>query len=159
MKKIIFFLFFLLPLVQAVAVTPTNLDFGVLERGEDVSRELLVVNNGEEKLDYRIRGVYNDDFVLDPGERILLTVKLEVVDKEDGKYEDVIRVEEIVGMNLVNAITIKVKYKVKGGDFSSEYLDFENVKTKKQKFPYLYVVVGVFLLSLGVYGVFSKKKV
>ena len=79
MKYFLFFLL-LLPSVTALAVTPTNLHFGSVERGEIITREVLVVNTLEQNIDVIISGVYSDEFNLGPLESRIIGVELEIFD-------------------------------------------------------------------------------
>ena len=157
MKKIIFFFFLFLPFVSGLAVTPTSLDFGSLERGSEVYRELLVVNNENFPIEYKISGFYSKEFVLFDGESILVDVRLKAVDLEDGDYSEYLRVEEVYGSNLVNAISVKVNYRVDGGDYSYDSLNLEGVEVAKG-IPWFLGIGVVGLLGVGVYGYRKKFK-
>ena len=157
MKKIIFFFLLFLPFVSGLAVTPTSLDFGSLSRGEEVYRELLVVNNENFPLEFSISGFYSEEFVLFDGESALVDVKLRVIDLEDGDYVEYLRVEEVYGSNLVNAVSVKASYRVDGGDFSSDSLNLEGVKVKKG-IPWFLGLGVIGLLGVGVYGYMKKFK-
>ncbi|MBT3323512.1 hypothetical protein HN681_01585 [archaeon] len=158
MKKIIFFLFLFLPVVSGLAVTPTSLDFGEVSRGEIVVRELLIINNENFPVEFEIEGFYDDSFILFEGESALIDVELKVIDKEDGDYEDYLVVKENYGSNLVNAVSIKVVYRVEGGDFSNENLNLEDVKVGDYGFSILYGIALVGLLGVGSFGYIRKKK-
>ncbi|MDP3918356.1 MAG: hypothetical protein Q8Q35_00425 [Nanoarchaeota archaeon] len=147
MKYLLFFIL-LLPTVLGVAVTPTSLDFGEVERGEEVVRELLVINNEDFTKEYKVG---DEEFFLFPGEDRLIPVSLEVVDKEDGKYEEYLKVEEKYSSELVNIVSIRIVYRVNGGKFTDEKLDFSSIKVRKS-FPYMALLSGIGLLGVGIYG-------
>ncbi|MBL7052038.1 MAG: hypothetical protein ISS01_03020 [Nanoarchaeota archaeon] len=158
MKKIIFFLFLFLPCVSGLAVTPTSLDFGEISRGETVVRELLIINNENFPVEFEIEGFYDNSFILFESESNLVNVELKIIDKEDGDYEDFLVVKENYGSNLVNAVSIKVKYRVEGGDYSNVDLNLENVKVKGYGFSILYGIALVGLLGVGSFGYVRKRK-
>jgi hypothetical protein len=157
MKKIIFFFLLFLPGVSGVAVTPTSLDFGSLARGEEVYRELLVVNNENFPIEYKMSGFYSEEFILFDGESSLVNVKLRIVDQEDGDYTEYLRVEEVYGSNLVNAISVKANYRVSGGDYSSDSLNLEGVEVAKGV-PWILGIGVIGLLGIGAFGYMRKFK-
>ena len=67
-------------------------------------------------------------------------------------------VKENYGSNLVNAVSIKVKYRVEGGDYSNVDLNLENVKVKGYGFSILYGIALVGLLGVGSFGYVRKRK-
>ncbi len=149
--KYFFLLLLFLPTVSAVAVTPTSIDFGELERGKVVVREVLVVNTLDTKNEFQVSGVYSDSFSLDAKESKVLEVPLEVVDQEDGKYEDYLRVEEVHD-TLVNAVSIPVVYRVRGGTFTDERLNLHGVDVYDPETISFAIVAALGLLGVGIYG-------
>ena len=92
-----------------------------------------------------------------PPHKVEVNVEL-IKDKEDGDYEDYLVVKENYGSNLVNAVSIKVVYRVEGGDFSNENLNLEDVKVGDYGFSILYGIALVGLLGVGSFGYIRKKK-
>tara|TARA_Y100000310_G_scaffold196122_1_gene196135 strand:- start:8 stop:493 length:486 start_codon:yes stop_codon:yes gene_type:complete len=157
MKYIIIFLLFL-PMVSGLAVSPTSLDFGEVARGDNVVREVLVVNNEDITVSYEIVGLYADSFSLDVGESVVVPVSLEVVDKDDGKYEDMVTIEAHYGSNIVNAVSIPVVYRVSGGDYSEVSFNFDDVKVKGTEWSWWHIVAGVSLLGVGGFAYHKRRK-
>jgi hypothetical protein len=155
-----FFLFFLilLPTVTALAITPTEIDFGELERGQTVTRELLIINTLDQKTTITINGIYKDSFVLKPNEKKLLQIPFTPIDKEDGIYKEDLIIQEDYGTNLVNAIRIPVHYKINGGKFSYEDLNLEGIKTDKRGIPLPFMIGAGSLLTIGTAGIIQKRK-
>ena len=152
-----FFLFLLLlPSVSAIAVTPTSLDYGEMERNEIVIREILVVNTLDHKNQFQVSGMHTERFYLDAKESKVLEIPLEVVDKDNGKYEDYVRIEEMYD-TMVNAVTIPVVYRVRGGKFTAESLDLHGVDVYNPETISFAILAALGLLGVGIYGWRRKK--
>jgi hypothetical protein len=156
MKYFLFFLL-LLPSVTALAVTPTNLHFGSVERGEIITREVLVVNTLEQNIDVIISGVYSDEFNLGPLESRIIGVELEIFDLSDGRYIEELIIEEDFSSTVVNRISLPVKYHVLGGNFDFSALDLENIESGKKR-SWLTYVLGTSVLGVGTLGYIRKKR-
>lgn len=156
--KYFLFLILFLPMVSGLAVSPTSLDFGEVARGEEVVREVLVVNNEEVKVEYKFVGLYVDSFSLSEGESKVIPVTLEVVDKEDDKYEDMLTIEAHYGSNIVNAVSIPVVYRVSGGSYTKVSFNFDDVKVRGTEWSWLHVVAGVSLLGVGAFSYHRKRR-
>tara|TARA_Y100000310_G_scaffold310408_1_gene355618 strand:- start:171 stop:662 length:492 start_codon:yes stop_codon:yes gene_type:complete len=154
-----FFLFLLLlPCVSGLAVTPTSLDYGSLSRGEEVVREILVVNTLDETVAFEVRGFFETSFSLDAREQIVLSLPLYVSDLKDGEYTDTLEIAEVYDTNLVHAVAIPVHYHVSGGAFSNVSLDFSQVDVAKKRNVSLAVVFAGSFLSVCAYGLYRRKK-
>lgn len=147
-----FFLFLLLlPLAGAVAVTPTSLDYGELARGETVTREILIVNTLPHTQDFQITGMYSDTFSLAAGEKKKISIPLEVVDEENGKHTETLRVEEVYSDTLVNAVSIPVVYRITGGAHTDETFNFDGVTTYNKENILFFVILGIAIVGGGIY--------
>jgi len=158
--KFIFLFIFLLPMASALAVTPTSLDFGELARGETATREILVINTLSQTHEFRMTGVYSEDFSLDAHEKKKISIILYPVDENDGMHTDVLRVEEVYGDNLVNAVSLPVAYRIRGGAYTNETLNFDSVHMKDPERVAFIVLLGIAAVGAGSYALvyFRKKK-
>ena len=155
--KYIFLFFLFLPMVSAVAVTPTSLDFGEMERGEVSVREVLVVNTLDESNQFIVSGMYTEKFTLGAKESKIIEVTLEVVDQENGRFEDYVRIEEVHD-NVVNAISIPVVYRVRGGKFTDESLNLAGVEVYDPETISFAILAALGLMGVGIYGWRRRKR-
>jgi hypothetical protein len=158
--KYVFLFLFLLPMVSALAVTPTSLDFGELERGASAVREVLVVNTETEVLSFRLRGFQEEEFKLEGKESRVITLSFTVGDISDGSYDDVLYIEEVYA-SFSHGVAIPVQYYVKGGDSSDIALDLAGVNVAgsfDMERLSMFIVLGGSLLGVGLYGWRRRKK-
>ncbi len=102
--KFSFFLFLLLiPSVSALAVTPTSID---LRDGSEA--QLYVYNTLEKEMDFRITGIYSENFTLGPLEE--KRIVFSYFGKNPGSFKSSILVQEIYTSELTNGIEIPVTY-------------------------------------------------
>lgn len=156
--KILFFFLLLLPMASALAVTPTSLDFGELARGETATREILVINTLSQTHEFRVTGVYSEDFSLDAHEKKKISITLDPVDEDDGMHTDVLRVEEVYGDNLVNAVSLPVVYRIRGGAYTDETLNLDSVQMKDPERVAFIVLFGIAIVGACSYALVSFRK-
>ncbi|MFH1456314.1 MAG: hypothetical protein ABIF40_05180 [archaeon] len=134
-----FFLIFLilLPTVNALAITPTNLDFGTVQRGDFVERELMVFNNLNENVNIKLTSdsdfitFSENDFSLNITDKKLITIKSEPY-LTDGNYSNLIYITELSetqqALNIVNTIAIPDSINIKGGtEIKPSFTNIETV--------------------------------
>jgi len=168
-----YFLIFLilLPTVNALAITPTNLDFGIIERGETIERELMVFNNLNENVDIKLTSdsdfiSFNEnEFSLDLTNKKLVTIKAEPY-LSDGNYSNLIYITELSktqqALNIVNTIAVPFTVNIKGGtEIKPSFTNIETVSVSPitgqatgvkvrngAKWYYLFVLIPIIALIL-----------
>jgi hypothetical protein len=155
MIKKIFLFILILPMVNALAVSPTTLNLGEIERGEVVNKEVMVVNNLGQDVDILFRGMYYNTYRLDPFEKKVFTVPFKIIDEPDGDYIEYLYIQEELSNAVANAIGIKIEYRVLGGDYSYEAISYES---PKKNYSILGILAGVGILGVGIFGYVKKKK-
>ncbi len=99
-----FFLFFLfcMPFVSALAVTPTSITLS-----EENGAQVYVYNTQEQSIDFRVHGIYAENFTLAPYE-----IKTVSVPAQTGSpfAQGSLTIEEVYPEGFVNAISIPVSY-------------------------------------------------
>ena len=158
--KYIFLFLFLLPSVSALAVTPTSVDFGEVERGVFIEREILIVNTIGSSVVFNIKGFYEESFTLQENEKRIIKVPLERIDVDDGMYVERLVVEENYGAHITNSVTLPIVFRIKGGEFTNKDLNLEAVEQKKvDKFPWGKIGGIIIFLIIGLVWFFRKGKV
>src|SRR3989338_1869778 len=115
MKSIFLVLILILPTVNALAISPTKLEFKI-DSDETQEKEFFICNNNNYKTNYSI--ISNKWFTFDPGDNIELNpqsnTKVKAVLKptniEAGNYESKIYIKEVInskGITLENGLAIK----------------------------------------------------
>lgn len=132
MRSLLVLLLFL-PLVGAVAVTPTSLDFTI-----DAEEEIRITNTADGPMYFRLLGVYEDTFLLSGNES-----KTIVVTRENN--EEYLRIEEVYGVNMVNAVELPVFY-------SPEPYTVEKLWYTEPQRVSLLILFGGLFLGLGLFA-------
>ena len=135
--KILFFLFCCMPLVSALAVTPTSLTVT-----QDTGAEMYIYNTLNQTMDFEIYGAYAENFTLE--ENAFKNVEIPP-QQENGE----IIVKEIYEQGFINAVAIPVNLQ--------QSKTSQTGTTTSLLLTALSLSV-VSLLSLGVYGWKKKKK-
>jgi LPXTG-motif cell wall-anchored protein len=155
MKKIIFLFLFLLPSVAALSVSPTTLNLGEIERGEEVVREVMVVNTQDKEIEILFRGMYYETSSLDPYEKKVFDIPFKVIDQENGDYIDYLYIQEEISPNVAQALGIKVSYRVVGGEYSNDEIQFGE---ENQSYSIIGILAGLSLLGVGTFGYLKRKR-
>jgi len=126
-----FFIFLLfMPMVSALAVSPTSLNYGYVEDYE--VRDLLVVNNLDEKAEYSLVFNEGESVELNPGEKHIFSIVI-----NSSVYNDrVLYVNEVVeDSSLINSVKIPLKYSVNVEKVVTinNKVNFEDVKVEEVK--------------------------
>ena len=158
MRKILLILILiLLPNVNALAISPTKLEFK-LDSDEMQEKEFFIYNNNNYKTNYLISS--NKWFTFYPGNTIELNpnsnakVKavLKPINAETGNYESKIYIKEIIegkGITLENGLAIKAFIDILYGDESDSALikeeDKSEIKVSKIFSNHSFILLGIVL--------------
>lgn len=157
MRRILLILILiLLPTVNALAISPTKLEFK-LDSDEIQEKEFFIYNNNNYKTNYSI--VSNKWFTFYPGNTIELNPQgntkvkavLKPVNAEKGNYESKIYIKEIVdnkGITLENGLAIKTFIDVLYGDESDSNLieeDKSEIQVNKIFSNHSFILLGIVL--------------
>lgn len=134
--KWIFLFLLLLPSVSALAVMPTSINLGELQRGDIIEREFQIVNTLDENVDVYINSdkqwISSEDKIkLKDKEKISITI---IPNEEDGIYDGNIFITEVIDndspFGIVNTIAIPYSLTIKGGRDVVENLDIPKITGK-----------------------------
>jgi len=156
MKSIFLVLILILPTVNALAISPTKLEFK-LDSDEMQEKEFFIYNNNNYKTNYSI--ISNKWFTFDPSNTIELSPQsstkvkavLKPVNAERGNYESKIYIKEVMnnkGITLENGLAIKTFIDVLYGDESDSNLieeDKSEIQVNKIFSNHSFILLGIVL--------------
>lgn len=135
--KIIFFIFCCMPLVNALAVTPTTVTVN-----DVIGEKVYIYNTLNQTMDFEIEGVYADNFTLQRNAFKIVEIPPQ---KEGGE----IIVKEIYQEGFINAIAIPVRVQKISSKSTLQSMVLESISVFS-------LLVG--LLFLGIFSWRRKRK-